>query len=121
MIKMMTNGLSVLAADGLHSDGWCWPQTRLSLKALRDSPELRVGVWLKPEPGQTSRALFTICADNAPPKAEFIEFDQPAELTLAMNVRAGDELSVSISTPHRASRGDDARDLSFVMSSLSLL
>ncbi|MGA0545369.1 hypothetical protein ACO2Q1_08850 [Brevundimonas sp. VNH65] len=118
---MILSGASLIAADGLHDDGWCWPQTRLSLKALQPARELRIGVWFKPEEHGPRRVLFTVGPDGAAPTVDFVELDRRSELTVSMNLSEGDELGVRLSTPHRASRGDDARDLSFVLTSVTLL
>lgn len=118
---MITSGATVVAADGLHDDGWCWPQTRLRVRADDAATELRIGVWLKPEDNGLPRTLFTFGADNTASKAEFVALGQPTELSIPVSISAGEEVAVRISTPHRASLGEDARDVSFIMLSVVLI
>ncbi len=118
---MIISGLEIIAADGLHDDGWCWPQVKLFLRAGGSSNELRIGIWLKPESSGQSRTLFTYGLESSNMKSEFVNLDVPVELCIPVSTVEGDEISVRISTPHRASRGDDARDLSFVMMSAVLM
>lgn len=117
---MILSGATIISADGLHDDGWCWPQIRLRLRAVSEATELRVGVWLKPEDDGPSRALFTFGAEGGTPKAEFVPLNEVSELVAPVAVAADEEISLRISTSHRASRGEDARDLSFILRSLSL-
>lgn len=88
---------------------------------MHSASELRIGIWIKPEEEQAGRILFTYGLDGATLRSEFVDPDRAAELRLPAQARTGDELAVLISTPHRASRNGDLRDLSFIMSSLCLL
>lgn len=121
MSQMVISGATLIAADGLHDDGWCWPRTRLSLQALQPSTVVRIGLWLKPEAEGPTRVLFTLSPDGFSPKAEFIELGRPLELSAPVDLAAGAPLGLRLSTPHRASRGEDVRDLSFVLTSISLI
>lgn len=118
---MITTGVILEGADGLHEDGWCWPRTTLSLKALAPSSTLRIEIWTKPEPTHSGRILITYGLNSAAPKADFIVLGQVCELSLPVLIDTGTLFTIHLSTPHRASRGEDLRDLSFVLSSLSLL
>lgn len=118
---MIISGLEIVSADGLHEDGWCWPQVKMLLRASEPATELRIGVWVKPEETGLSRTLFTFGAESTAAKAEFVSLGSPTELSVPVSMGAGDEVAVRISTPHRALRGDDARDLSFVMLSAVLM
>lgn len=120
-LSMITSGLEILAADGLHDDGWCWPQVKMLLRTSEPANELRIGVWLKPEDTGLSRTLFTVGVEGAAAKAEFVALNSPTELSIPVSLGAGDEVAVRISTPHRASRGEDARDVSFVMLSAVMI
>jgi hypothetical protein len=118
---MIICGLELISADGLHEDGWCWPQVKMLVRAVDEATEVRIGVWLKPESSGQSRTLFTYGSENSAAKAEFVALDQPTELSIPVSASPGDEISIRISTPHRASRGDDARDLSFIMLSVVMV
>lgn len=120
-VHMITSGVEIVAADGLHDDGWCWPQVKMLLRTLEPASELRIGVWLKPEDTGLSRTLFTVGIEGAAAKAEFVPLNSPTELSIPVALGAGDEVAIRISTPHRASRGEDARDVSFVMISAALI
>ncbi|MGQ2989701.1 MAG: hypothetical protein ACT6RD_00925 [Brevundimonas sp.] len=118
---MITSGVEIVAADGLHDDGWCWPQVKMRIRTQEPASEVRIGVWLKPEETGQSRTLFTFGSEGAVAKAEFVPLDHPVELSIPVSLTAGEEMGLRISTPHRASRGDDARDLSFIMMSVVAL
>lgn len=118
---MISTGANLTDADGFHDDGWCWPQTLLRLQALQDASELRLGVWLKPETDKAQRALFTVSMDSGPAQAVFVELNTQTDILMPIDVKSGQEFTVRISTPHRASRGEDARDLSFILSTITLL
>ena len=118
---MIVSGVTIVSADGLHDDGWCWPQVKMRVRAEEAATELRVGVWLKPEDGGQSRTLFTFGPENTAAQAQFVSLDHPTELSIPVSLAAGEEVGMRISTPHRASRGQDARDLSFVMTSVVLM
>lgn len=115
---MILNGLDIAEADGVHDDGWCWPIVKLRLIATSVCSELRVGVWVKPEVGEKDRTVFTITSDGAPATVQVVPFDAPVEIGIPVTMTAGDVINLRISTPHRASKGADARDLSFILSSL---
>ena len=117
---MITSGLSVVQSDGLHADGWCWPSTRLRAQAVDHGSEIRVGIWVKPEPG-LDRAVFTVSSSLGGSKSEFVAFGHPAEISIPIKLSPGDEVDVRVDTSHRASRGDDARDLSFIMTACVLM
>ncbi len=115
---MITSGLTIEAADGLHDDSWCWPTTRLTLRTEIDAEELRLGVWFKPEDGQ-NRTLMTVAADGGSTNANFITFDSPTEISVPGSWTSGEIVSVRLSTPHRASRSPaEQRDLSFCLLSV---
>lgn len=118
---LVIGGAALLNADGWHEDGWCWPQTRLTLRALQSAAELRIGLWLKPEANGPSQALFTISVSGGATVTAFVELGRPSELKASVGVTAGDEVDLRIATPHRASRGEDQRDLSFILTSLTLI
>lgn len=117
---MITSGLSVVQSDGLHEDGWCWPSTRLRAKAIDNGSEIRVGIWVNAEVG-LDRAVFTVSSSLGGSKSEFVTFGHPAEISIPVNLQAGDEVDVRVDTSHRALRGEDARDLSFIMTSCVLM
>ena len=117
---MKLNGLTVEAADGLHDDDWCWPTTRLTLKADKDAEALLVGLWIKPEAQAGGRAMFTVSVGGATPVAQFINFDQPSEIVVPFKWAKSQVVSVKITTQHRASRSpEEKRDLSFSLMRLS--
>lgn len=118
---MIVNGLTIADADGLHEDGWCFPVVRLRLITLAALTELRVGVWMKPEDTVQDRTVFTITSDRSPATVQVVPFNSPTEISIPMTAGKGEEISLRISTPHRASRGEDARDLSFILLSLATL
>lgn len=118
---MIMSGVEIVAADGLHDDGWCWPQVKMRIRSHEAASEVRIGIWLKPEESGQSRTLFTFGSENAVAKAEFVPLNHPVELSIPVDLGAGEEISFRISTPHRASRGEDARDLSFIMMSVAAL
>ena len=115
---MITHGLTVEAADGLHDDDWCWPKTRLTLTSDVDATELRLGVWFKPEASGT-KTVMTVSCDRAPNNTKLIDLDTPTEISIPMAWRMGEIISVQLSTPHRASKSDgEQRDLSFCLLSV---
>lgn len=118
---MIVSGINIAEADGLHDDGWCWPTTKLRLTATTGGAELRIGVWMKPEQAAQDRTVFTLTSDKSSAKVQVIPFNTPVEISVPVTMSEGEELNLTISTPHRASKGDDARDLSFVLLSLVLL
>lgn len=119
---MILSGLVVAEADGLHDDGWCWPVVRLRLIANGDFSELRVGVWMKPEAAEKDRTVFTLTSDRTPAKVQVVPFNSPVEIAMPITISDGETIDLRISTPHRASKGDlDARDLSFMLSSLVMI
>lgn len=118
---MILSGLKIADADGLHDDDWCFPVVRLRLVAQAALTELRVGVWMKSEETVQDRTVFTITSDHSPAKVQVVPFNSPTEISIPMVVGEGDEISLRIGTPHRASKGEDARDLSFVLLSLVML
>lgn len=117
---MQTNGLTVEAADGLHEDGWCWPETRLTLVANQDASEFRAVVWFKPEDQGAQRALMTVGTDKSSPVVEFVDLGEPKEFVLPMIWRQGEVMSVRIATPHKMSRSaEEQRNITFSLVSLS--
>lgn len=118
---MITSGATIVAADGLHDDGWCWPQVKMRIRAEQPTSEVRIGVWLKPEDAGPARTLFTYGPEQSVAKADFVALNQPVELSIPVSLGEGEEIGLRISTPHRASRGEDARDLSFIMLSVVAL
>lgn len=115
---VILSGLAITEADGLHDDGWCWPIVKLRLTVEGPCSEIRVGVWVKPEGGEKDRTVFTITSDKASAMVEVVPFGAPVEIGLPVTMTAGDAINLRISTPHRASKGADVRDLSFVLLSL---
>lgn len=117
---MQLNGVMMEAADGLHGDGWCWPETRLTLVAAQDASEFRISVWFKPEDQGAQRALMTIGTDKSPPTVEFVDLGEPKEFVLPVAWRQGEVMSVRIATPHKMSRSpDEQRNIAFALMSLS--
>lgn len=113
---MITSGLSIVQADGLHEDGWCWPSTRLRAQVQDLGSEVRIGIWVKPEAG-VDRAVFTVSSSAGGSKSEFVTFGQPQEISLPISLNPGDEVDIRVDTSHRLTQGEDARDLSFIMTS----
>lgn len=119
---MILSGLVVAEADGLYDDGWCCPVVRLRLIAKGDFSELRVGVWMKPEAAEKDRTVFTLASDRNPAKVQVVPFNAPVEIAIPIIISDGEALDLRISTHHRASKEElDARDLSFMLSSLVML
>lgn len=118
---MITSGLVVVESDGLHDDGWCWPSTKLRAKAIDHGSEIRVGIWVNPEFGSSGRAVFTVSSGRGGSKSEFVTFGEPAEISIPIQISPGDEVDLRVDTSHKASRGDDQRDLSFVMTAVVLM
>lgn len=117
---MQTSGLTVEAADGLHDDGWCWPETRLTLVADQDASEFRMSVWFKPEDQGAQRALMTVGTDRSSPAVEFVGLDEPKEFVLPVTWRRGEVMSVRIATPHKMTKSaDEQRNIAFALLSLS--
>ncbi|MGA0544724.1 hypothetical protein ACO2Q1_05585 [Brevundimonas sp. VNH65] len=117
---MQTTGLIVGAADGLHDDGWCWGETRLTLTATVDATEFRLGVWFKPEEQGASRVLMTVGTDKSAPVVEFVDLGEPKEFRLPVSWRNGEVMSVRIATPHKMSRAPgEQRDIAFALISLA--
>lgn len=119
MVK--STGLVVAASDGMHDDGWCRPQIRLSLVAAVNASELRVGVWVKRDEGSADRTVFTVMSNRAPAKVQIVPFDQAVEISIPVNLADGDEIDLRISTPHVADNAVDQRDLGFILSSLAFV
>lgn len=117
---MITSGLMVVQSDGLHDDGWCWPTIKLRARAVDHGSEIRLGVWVKPESGM-ERAVFTVSSNVGGSRSEFVTFGQPTEISIPAKLSPGDEIDLRVDTSHRASRGEDARDLSFVMTGCVLM
>lgn len=117
---LVITGATLVGADGWHEDGWCWPETRFSLRILQPAKELRVGLWLKPEPDGAGQTLFTISVGGGETTARFIEIGRTSELVTSVDLQTGDLVDLRLTTPHRASRGDDLRNLSFILTSLEL-
>lgn len=101
------------AADGLHDDGWCWPETRLTLSALADAKEFRVGLWFQSELN-ADRVLVSISTDKTPPSVQMIELGEPKDIVLPLTWRRGEIMSVRIATPHKMTRAaGEQRDIAF--------
>lgn len=116
---MITSGLTVEAADGLHDDNWCWPSTRLTLTSQIDATELRLGVWFMPEPAGSERTVVTVTSDKTSPNSHLVNLGTPTEIKVPMTWRTGEIISVQLLSPHRASKADgEKRDLSFCLLSI---
>lgn len=116
---MIVSGVAVQAADGLHDDGWCWAETRLTLRALSPIQAVRVGVWMKPEPEGPSKALVTGRCSLSDSRVQFIDLDMPTEIELAARAAEGEEFSVSIFCHHRPSLApDEQRKVVFMLMSV---
>ena len=116
---MIMSGISILNADGLHEDGWCWPRVALHAKAEGTLNELRIGVWLKPEEGVPDLVALTVSIDKARPLTRYIGFDKPTELSFLHKFHEGQEISIELQCDHRVlDKGEDQRDLSFMFMSL---
>lgn len=118
---MILSGLTIGEAEGLHDDGWCGPVVRLKLVAVGTCSELRIGVWLKPETNEKDRTVFTITSDKATAKVQVVPMNVPVEIEIPITLSKGDSIKLRISTPHHVHSGADARDLSFVLSSLVMM
>lgn len=118
---MILNGLTVADADGVHGDDWCWPKVRMRIVAKEKGTELRIGVWLKPEPLSPSRVALTFQTDNMPRTTRFVPFGQPVELSFPVAMNPAEELGVEITCENRVTSGDDHRELSFSLMSLVLM
>lgn len=118
---MITSGLTVAEADGVHADDWCWPKVRIRVRAESHGSEIRVGIWLKPEPMSPNRTSFTFQTDRMPRTTRFLPFGQPTELSFPAALKPGEEMAIEMSCDHRVSPGDDQRELSFSLMSLVLL
>ena len=98
---MIVSGIAIEAADGLHDDGWCWAETRLTLKALSAIQAVRVGVWMKPESDGPAKALVTGRCSLSDSKVQFVDLGMPTEIELPAQAEEGEEFSVSILCHHR--------------------
>ena len=118
--NMLLTGVKFLGAEGWHDDDWCSPRTRIDIRVLVAGDEIVARVWLKPEEAGPARTIFTLGSDTMTSKAEFVSLGDLQDLVFPGPFDAGDELSLRLSTPHRASRGADERDLSFMLQSLTI-
>ncbi len=116
---MITSGLTILNADGLHEDGWCWPSVRMHTKLESDLNELRIGIWLKPEDEAPEMVAFTLSLGGGRPLTRYVRFGEPTELAFIHKFRAGTEVSLELNCDHQVlDAGDDQRDLSFILMSV---
>ena len=118
---MLTSGLSVADADGLHDDDWCWQKVRLRIRAESRVSELRVGVWLKPEPTSPTRTAFSFTSDRLSRTTRFVPYGHPTELSFPADLHPGEEMNIGLECENRVVSGGDQRPLSFSLMSLVLL
>lgn len=108
----------VLAERGRHQDGWCRPEAGLEIRADADILLMQMQVWIKPERGHP--ALLRIAIEGRETFEAAVPEDVVTTLQIGCLLRRGDAAAVAISCDRRVDpRGDDQRELSFILTSLT--
>ena len=120
---MKCTNCEILDADGVHEDGWCGPKVRLRIGTRTSALSLRLTVWI---PDSSAKdAEFKV---RLGPKRLFqrshrfrVPSGQPTPLMIPIDVRSGDEVSLTTTTGHRVKKSnEEKRDLSFVLQEVAV-
>lgn len=118
---MITSGLKVADADGVHEDDWCWPKVRLRLIAHDAATELRVGVWVPKSPAVGSSSMLSIKVGSMPSTVRLVPYGAPTELSFPVSLSGNEEFGLEITCDNQVPQSEDQRNLSFSLMSLVLL
>jgi GT2 family glycosyltransferase/glycosyltransferase involved in cell wall biosynthesis len=115
------NSVTVLSSVGFHSDGWCEP---VSSARIRGTKDLGVGtalIWVKPEEDGPSHATLAIQVDRDEPFIFKVEQGTPTLIGFPVNRPEGKVFAITFSCDWLVrSKGEDTRNLSFLVSRLEL-
>jgi len=117
---MVINGLEIRDSNGLHmNDDWCAPRVQLRVEATCHATELRLGIWLMADDDPIG-TLVSVTYPGGRPLTRALPFDKVSEIAVPVSLHPGDDFSFQIDCEHLIkNKGEDRRNLSFVMTSLS--
>lgn len=120
---MDINGLAIADFAGYHPDDWCEPILRCRLIANCTCSEFRFWVWL-PLSNDTLNLpdVLSVSLNGGNRMLRAVTVGQSTEIIVPVRLSPGQELSFQVECGHAVQqKGDDKRDLSFKLLSLSLL